>query len=184
MYSTFQNKYGKSIIIQRTVLNSGGGTYKLKNEKGKIVLDKRAKEELERILLTFNIQLDNRKWTTIHPNSSNERSLSSAIALLNQDTAKTFLFKCNPKDLYSFFMRATQLEDCEQLYKQSHHRLYDARKDLEFKSGLIDKMKKTRDKWEEKHQRHKDIESRQGDVDKLRQELAWAGVNECRDKVR
>ena len=37
----------------------GGGVYRLKNEHGKVVRDKRVKEELSRILLCYNIQLDN-----------------------------------------------------------------------------------------------------------------------------
>ena len=36
--------------------------------------------------------------------------VDNPIAVLNQDTAKTFLFKCDPDKLYTFFMRATQVE--------------------------------------------------------------------------
>ena len=36
--------------------------------------------------------------------------MDNPIAVLNQDTAKTFLFKCDPDKLYTFFMRATQVE--------------------------------------------------------------------------
>ena len=48
--------YGESIIVQRTVTNSSS-TYKLKDHDGKIVVDKKVKEELDRILLNFNIQV-------------------------------------------------------------------------------------------------------------------------------
>ena len=50
-------------------------------DKGNVVVEKKHKEELERILMSFDIQLEN------------------PIAILNQDTAKTFLFKCDLKKL-------------------------------------------------------------------------------------
>ena len=39
--------------------------------------------------------------------------MDNPIAVLNQDTAKTFLFKCDPDKLYTFFMRATQVQCLE-----------------------------------------------------------------------
>ena len=87
--------YGNRIIISRTVTVSGGGGYKLKNAQGKVVIERRAKEELDNILSAFGIQVSN------------------PIALLNQDAAKSFLMKCDADKLYEFFMKATQLEDCK-----------------------------------------------------------------------
>ena len=69
-----QELYGDAIVVSRSVTQSSS-TYKLKDSHGKIVVDKKVLEELQRILLAFNIQVDN------------------PIAVLNQDTAKTFLFK-------------------------------------------------------------------------------------------
>ena len=54
-----QDFYGDRIKIFRSVGEKGGGVYRLKNEHGKVVRDKRVKEELSRILLCYNIQLDN-----------------------------------------------------------------------------------------------------------------------------
>jgi hypothetical protein len=36
--------------------------------------------------------------------------VGNPIAILTQDTAKSFLFKCDPHKLYTFFMKATQLK--------------------------------------------------------------------------
>ena len=66
--------YGEVIVVSRAVTQSSS-TYKLKDARGHVVVDKKVKEELDRICLNFNIQVDN------------------PIAVLNQDTAKTFLFK-------------------------------------------------------------------------------------------
>ena len=48
--------YGGSIIISRTVSESTS-TLKLKDAQGRVVLDKKVKEELEKILDYFNIQV-------------------------------------------------------------------------------------------------------------------------------
>lgn len=66
---------------------------------GKVVSSK--KEELDRILSAFNIQVDN------------------PVSILNQDAARTFLNSTDPHDKYKLFMKATQLEQIEQLYKES-----------------------------------------------------------------
>jgi hypothetical protein len=49
--------YGDFITVVRTASSSGGGGYKIKNEQGRIVKDKKAKQELVRILDAFNIQV-------------------------------------------------------------------------------------------------------------------------------
>jgi chromosome segregation ATPase len=90
--------YGNIITIVRTISTSGASTYKIKDHRGRIMCDKKVREELDRITEAFSIQVDN------------------PIAILNQDAAKTFLFKCDPSKLYEFFMRATQLEDCKRDY--------------------------------------------------------------------
>ena len=71
---------------------SGGSSYKLKDHSGKVAKDRKVKQELDAMLAWLNIQVDN------------------PIAILTQDSAKTFLFKCDPHKLYDFFMRATQLQ--------------------------------------------------------------------------
>lgn len=52
------------------------------------------------MVLYFNIQVDN------------------PIAILNQDTARTFLVSNNPKDKYLLLMRATQLHYIKTLYEE------------------------------------------------------------------
>jgi hypothetical protein len=49
--------YGPSIIIERRINSSGGGSYALKNSAGKIVSRKR--QDLDPILEHYNIQVDN-----------------------------------------------------------------------------------------------------------------------------
>ena len=50
--------YGCSIRIERRVTNTSSA-YRIMDDKGKVVVEKKHKEELERILMAFNIQVDN-----------------------------------------------------------------------------------------------------------------------------
>ena len=51
--------YGNSITIVRNVTASGSMSYKIKDNRGRIVCDKKVREELDRILESFAIQVDN-----------------------------------------------------------------------------------------------------------------------------
>ena len=51
--------YGNSITIVRGVTLSGASAYKIKDSRGRIVCDKKVREELDRILESFTIQVDN-----------------------------------------------------------------------------------------------------------------------------
>ncbi len=86
--------YGESLTVVRTVRSAqagGGGGYKFLDHRGRNVPAKKPREELDKILTAFRIQVDN------------------PVAILNQDNAKTFLADSNPGKLYDFFMRATLL---------------------------------------------------------------------------
>ena len=48
--------YGESITVMRTVTNSSS-SYKLKDQHGRVVVEKKVKEELDNILTHFNIQV-------------------------------------------------------------------------------------------------------------------------------
>jgi hypothetical protein len=59
------------------------------------------KEELDRIVSAFNIQIEN------------------PISMLNQDTARTFLNSRDPRVKYKLFMKATQLEQIQRSHAES-----------------------------------------------------------------
>lgn len=153
--------YGDKITVVRTVTAAGGGSYRLKNHRGRVVLDKKVKEELNKILEAFAIQVDN------------------PIAILNQDSAKTFLFKCDPNKLYEFFMKATQLEECKERYNQAASDKSSAEtKVAEKVEGLAD-IKAEKVRWEKKYQLLCSLEERKNKVRELKNELAWTLVKEC-----
>lgn len=72
--------YGDKIIIERSINKDGGGGFKLKSARDKIVSAK--KEELQAILDHFMIQADN------------------PLNILSQDDAKIFLSASSSKEKY------------------------------------------------------------------------------------
>lgn len=66
---------------------------------GEVVSSK--KEELEKIVSAFNIQVDN------------------PVSVLNQDSARTFLNSNDPHEKYKLFVKATQLEQIQRAYAES-----------------------------------------------------------------
>jgi len=155
--------YGDSIRICRTVTQTTS-TYKILDHKGKPVVQKKHREELERILFALNIQVDN------------------PIAVLNQDTAKTFLFKCDPDKLYTFFMRATQLEACKQDYNSAYEEKEKTRSLLEDKVASLPSLKKESDKWEKKYQFQMNLNDKKKELSSKKAEFAWALVRDQEDK--
>ena len=160
-----QKLYGKRIIVHRTISASGGGTYRLRNEHGKVVVEKRVREELDRILSCFNIQIENPigmtfSSTITYLNISMQHFYSFSSALLTQDTAKTFLFKCQPEKLYEFFMKATQLEECKTIIKETVEELQKARSMLALKTENFGNLQKERDSWKKKYDFYKKLQAR------------------------
>ena len=61
--------------------------------------------------------------------------------------AKTFLFKCEPDKLHSFFMRAKQLENCKADYNAPAEERSTANALLANKMNSLPELKKEWDRW-------------------------------------
>ena len=72
--------YGESITIERKIGVDSSGGYKIENSRNKTVSSK--KDELIAVLDHFNMQIDN------------------PLNFLTQDTARQFLARSNPEDIY------------------------------------------------------------------------------------
>lgn len=96
------------------------------------MVTRKVKEELDRMLSLFGIQVDN------------------PIAILNQDTAKSFLYKCDASKLFQFYMRATQLEDCKRMLIDCTMELDTAKMLLEQKLDAMGELEAEVKKWEKK----------------------------------
>ncbi|PWN43573.1 P-loop containing nucleoside triphosphate hydrolase protein [Ceraceosorus guamensis] len=82
-------EYGRSIIIERRINADGGGGWKIKSAKGRVVSTKR--DELNALCDHANIQVDN------------------PLNVLSQDQARQFLSDSRTSEKYHFFLRGTQL---------------------------------------------------------------------------
>ncbi|XP_041764180.1 structural maintenance of chromosomes protein 6 [Anopheles merus] len=151
-----QERYGGRIICERTLNASGGGSYKLKNEHGQTVSTSRA--ELQKILLAFNIQVDN------------------PICVLNQDLARSLLKDSDESKQYTFFSKATQIDtikqklnECAVIAKKARDVLVVKEKSLEYLSNEIVVL--------EEKQSNLESAGRMGELlSELQAKLAWRNV--------
>ncbi|XP_050101475.1 structural maintenance of chromosomes protein 6-like [Anopheles aquasalis] len=157
-----REQYGDRIIIQRT-LNVHGPYYMLKNANGQTISTSRY--ELQKILLAFNIQVDN------------------PICVLNQDLARSLLKDSDESKQYMFFAKATQIDtikqklnQCAVIAEKLHHTLSLREKSLEYLHKEVETL-------EEKYLHLEVTERLTGKLKKLQAQLAWLSVAEQERKL-
>uniref|UniRef100_A0A182W032 Peptide methionine sulfoxide reductase B1, chloroplastic n=1 Tax=Anopheles minimus TaxID=112268 RepID=A0A182W032_9DIPT len=151
-----KERFGSRIICERTIQATGSGSYKLKNEHGHVVTTSRA--ELLKVLLAFNIQVDN------------------PICVLNQDSARSLLKDSDESKHYTFFSKATQIDtikqklnDCATIAAQASSVLAVKEKSLQFLTNEIEVL--------EEKQHNLESVGRLGEMLKeLQALLAWRKV--------
>jgi chromosome segregation ATPase len=158
------NEYGKSIIIERTLYSSGSSSYKMKSANGRVIADR--KEVLDDIMRHFNIQVDN------------------PICVLNQEVSRNFLNTKNPRDKYTFFMKATLLEDMKNDYATSETDRSISTKLLDNKMKIIPETTKDVKTLERKVKMFNDLVNHKERFAKLNNEALWALVNEEKQELK
>lgn len=171
--------YGDEIIIVRTInANSGASTYKIKSQNGKTISTTR--QDLLKMCLCLNIQVEN------------------PVLILNQDAARSFLKECDPKKLYQFFMKATQIEaiieklnGCFQTAVSSKNQLANVEKAMKRYEVDIEGIRLKLSRLSSVRSLRKKIESFKNEIEWIRviiveQELATSNTNLTakRDEVR
>lgn len=152
------DRYGKTIIVERTISINGTSSYKLKSESGKIISEK--KEELDNILSHFCIFIDN------------------PICVLTQEISKNFLNSKNASDKFKFFIKATQIEETKRLYDSCKEDYEYSKKKIAEKDELL---KSYNEKLEKYRKEVNTIEKLRNNVNLMKQlnnELHWACINE------
>lgn len=148
------DEYGDTITIERRIAYSGGyNGYKLRDHQGNEV--SRSKKDLDEILDTLNIQVEN------------------PVAVLDQEEAKKFITG-KAQDKYNFFMKATELERLDVTYRRIVEAIQEmsasnerARATLQAESDHVAKLKK-------KYQQHQEVAKLQLKEQKQMTEWAWA----------
>ena len=146
--------------MRRTITHSSS-TYEMKNEKGQSVVHSKVKEELERMKIQFHIEIMN------------------PIALMDQDTTKTFLSKCDPKSLYQYFVTGTHLEECKTTLLEAKQNQRSALDTLKSKRTQEESLKNEKEQWEMERQKHLSLGKAEETLANLRKELASANVIQC-----
>ncbi|XP_053671716.1 structural maintenance of chromosomes protein 6 [Anopheles nili] len=151
-----KERYGSRIICERMISATSGGSYKLKNEHGQVVSTSRA--ELQKILLAFNIQVDN------------------PICVLNQDLARSLLKDSDESKQYTFFTKATQIDSIKQKLNECVNVAEQARNVLSVKEQSLEILTSEIDVLEEK-QRTLESAGRLNEVlQELQTNLVWRNV--------
>ncbi|KAF1956479.1 dna repair protein-like protein rad18 [Byssothecium circinans] len=148
--------YGNSIIVERHFSHAGSSGFKLKDQNGRIVSQKKA--DVEDILDAFALQLDN------------------PMNVLTQDMARQFLNSSTPKDKYKFFLKGTQLETLDNDYKQISLELEEQEAKAQTIKGDVDVLKKNFQDAVAKAGRATKLEKARANETVLAHQAAWAQV--------
>ncbi|BGP23866.1 DNA repair protein rad18 [Rhodotorula toruloides] len=155
--------YGGEITVERVLNKTGSGSYKIKNAEGKVVDQKKA--TLDAILDNFNIQVDN------------------PMTVLTQDQSRQFLASASPKDKYTFFLRGTQLAQLTEEYEQIRANTEQMEAALQRKMEVLPELKDAYRRAKERAKEAQAAIEQQGNLQKLKDQLAWSYVKEVEDRI-
>ncbi|XP_022686696.1 structural maintenance of chromosomes protein 6-like isoform X1 [Varroa jacobsoni] len=154
-YAYKPDEFGPSITVSR-IIRRTGAQYEIRSHDRRLVSTKH--EDLQTILRHLNIQVDN------------------PIVVLNQETSRNFLQSKNAKDKYQFFMKATQLEEIKENYRQTAEDYKQATRNLESKSELLNELESQKAEYELRLKIVANIANERLKVEKLEGELLWSAV--------
>jgi structural maintenance of chromosomes protein 6 len=149
--------FGDEIIVIRTINgNSGASLYKMKSKSGRVISTK--KDALDKMIMFFNIQVEN------------------PVLILNQDAARGFLKDCDPKKLYTLFLKATQIEtiiekllECVKVATTAKNRNENLVRSIQHLESEINIIK-------QKHQRLQSVAKIRRDIVGYKNEIEWLKV--------
>jgi len=159
-------RYGDSIIVERSLFRnrSTKSQYRLLASDGTTVVNK-TKKELNKILDTFNIQIDN------------------PCVILMQDTSREFIASARAQDKYKFFQKATQLEKMSHDYIDSVKHLGLAKSSIEQKKAVLPAMAKEVALRKQEFDAAQSLVTLEETVKKLVIEASWADVRDAAEEL-
>ena len=152
--------YGTEITVERSIAKKGASTFKIKNDRGKVISTEQGREKY---LQKFNIQVDN------------------PVCILDQQSAKSFI---QGKDdaKYSFFLKATELEKLQEEYMALKEQLRIMKNNMEVAKRGLPKLKNQRDELETKLKKCEELERSMAELKSCEMSLEWASVREMERK--
>ena len=153
-----RDEFGDSIIIERHFSRSGTSGFKIKSSSSRIISTK--KSDLDSITDYFSLQLDN------------------PMNVLSQDLARQFIGSSSPQEKYKFFVRGVQLEQLDHDYCMLEEKIEGIESKLSTRKEDIKFHKERRDRTQSRLAMSDKQESLRQRVRKLRNQMAWAQVEE------
>lgn len=155
-------KYGAEITVERYVRPTHS-SYAMKDIYGKVVSAK--KEELNDMVRHFSMQIDN------------------PVCILNQEISRNFLNSKNPKDKYTFFMRATQLEQITAEYVMAREKYEYSRQVFEDKKESLPGLEKELKSYKRRVDLLESCSGLKTKLDTMKKELVWKVVEEKEEQL-
>ncbi|CCJ28575.1 unnamed protein product [Pneumocystis jirovecii] len=155
--------YGDTIIIERRFTRESGGGYKIRSSDNRVISTKR--EELDAINDHMGLQVDN------------------PMTVLTQDTARQFLGNSTAEEKYKFFMKSVQLIQLNNDYNLINETIETTANVIKTKKEGLNLLKQSVDDARARFQETFRIREMYEQLDKLKDEMAWAQVEEQEKKL-
>ena len=157
------NRYGDTIVVERTLNAKGGGKYVLRAADNSIVSRKR--DDLQKILDHYNIQVNN------------------PCSVLGQDDSKK-LATGSEEYKYEFYLRAAGLQtvlDQMTMALKAKKQISDI---LDRQGKEIPKLRAVYEKFAKEYEDASELFSLKARCERFREELAWSHVADKREEVK
>lgn len=153
------SEYGSKITIERKINKDGNSSYKLLNDRNKVISTK--KSEVDNIRENFNIQIDN------------------PVCFLNQETSKHFLNSSNKSDKYQFFMKASQIDSIKKIQESIEDQRQISVNIIQQKKQHLPKLEEELYKLNLRYEKSLSVDRLRRKLTLLCQEYSWAVVINC-----
>ncbi|GAB0493466.1 hypothetical protein MMPV_004748 [Pyropia vietnamensis] len=152
--------YGDAVVVERKITKTST-VLTFKNARGhRVTPEQTARAELDAILDTFNLQVDN------------------PIAILTQQKSKQFLLSGKDGAMYDFFQEATLLSAAHEELLTAQQCSSDVQELLKQKRGLRPEIENQLQALETRFNEAKDMRSLAARLDELHRKFAWSMVAE------
>lgn len=152
--------YGDAVVVERKITKTST-VLTFKNARGhRVSPEQTARAELDAILDTFNLQVDN------------------PIAILTQQKSKQFLLSGKDGAMYDFFQEATLLSAAHEELLTAQQCSADVQELLKQKRGLRPEIENQLQALETRFNEAKDMKSLAARLDELHHKFAWSMVAE------
>ncbi|KAK9457679.1 P-loop containing nucleoside triphosphate hydrolase protein [Dipodascopsis uninucleata] len=158
-----RNLYGDFIRIERRFSKDGTSSYRIKSANNVIV--GRRREDLDEILDFFGLTVDN------------------PMAILSQDTARSFLSNSTPEEKYSLFMKGIRLEELKRDYNELRECIDDTQSRLRAKKDALKELKEEAERAERKFEQTRNHRKVFENLRRLTCMYSWLHVSEAEKKL-